>query len=43
MIEQKTSLDSSDVLSLHCGFPADGESYLKSINIGGWSDVTIAE
>ena len=43
IVEQNTSLDSSDVLSLHCGVPTDGESNLKSINTGEWSDMTIAE
>lgn len=34
MVGQKASLDSSDVLSLHCGVPTEGESNLKSINTG---------
>ena len=43
MEEQKASVDNSNVLSLHCGVTAKGESNLKSSKTREWSDMTIAE
>lgn len=40
---KRSSSDSNNVFSLHCGFTADGESNLRSSNTGEWSDMTIAE